>query len=377
MTLLGLATLPAHPHVTVIIPAYDAERFVGEALRSLQLSTYEDWTCVVVDDGSSDMTADIAVGIAASDPRVKVVRQPNGGSVAAINGACGAVRGDLVALLDSDDLFLPDKLVEAIGAFISQPAAGLFIHRLFVTDEDLRIIGSTPLARVLPQGDLTPRLRISAAGDAGLGVTSGMVLRREVFDAIFPADPRAGQFPDELVRRIAPMMAEVAACERPLGLRRTHGGNHSDGARRDLASHLRSALSCYREVRHAQRAAARLVGFPLPADDLDFSLTQAVLARLDGTTDPTDRRATVRSPGFAAMGPMRRGFWRFLLTLPRPLVTPVARQLYGSTNAKLLLNRRALCRLARAGVLERPLPRPLLNPGRLLRIASTTRRTAN
>ncbi|WP_119681081.1 glycosyltransferase family 2 protein [Indioceanicola profundi] len=96
--------------VSVIIPAYNAQAFIGEAVRSALDQTYPMLEVVVVDDGSRDGTAEIVAGLAAADPRVWLVRQANAGVAAARNRAIGETRGDYIALLDADDIWHPTKI---------------------------------------------------------------------------------------------------------------------------------------------------------------------------------------------------------------------------------------------------------------------------
>lgn len=97
--------------VSVITPAYRAARFIGETIRSVQAQTYRDFEMLIVDDCSPDDTATIVESFAASDPRIRLLRQQtNGGPAAARNRALAEARGRWVAFLDSDDTWLPQKL---------------------------------------------------------------------------------------------------------------------------------------------------------------------------------------------------------------------------------------------------------------------------
>ena len=98
------------PRTTVVIPAYNHERFIGEALASLQAQTLADFEVVVVDDGSSDGTAAVAQAVAREDQRIRVVAQANRGSHAAINRGVAEARGRWVAVLNSDDRYAPTRL---------------------------------------------------------------------------------------------------------------------------------------------------------------------------------------------------------------------------------------------------------------------------
>jgi glycosyltransferase involved in cell wall biosynthesis len=98
------------PLVSVLIPAFNYGRYLGEALQSLQAQTYRQWECIVLDDGSTDDTPQVATRYAAEDRRIRYIRQSNQGQPAARNNALRAARGDYIQLLDADDLIESDKL---------------------------------------------------------------------------------------------------------------------------------------------------------------------------------------------------------------------------------------------------------------------------
>ena len=96
--------------VSVIMPAYNSARYIAESVRSVQAQTFGGWELIVVDDGSTDDTAAVVRDLAEADSRVRLVARPNGGQAAARNTGLREARGRLVAFLDSDDLWLPEKL---------------------------------------------------------------------------------------------------------------------------------------------------------------------------------------------------------------------------------------------------------------------------
>ncbi|HEY5350304.1 MAG TPA: glycosyltransferase family 2 protein [Candidatus Lustribacter sp.] len=109
--------------VSVIIAAYDAEAFVGAAVRSALDQTLPDIEVIVIDDGSRDRTAPVAAAAAMGDPRFRLFTQPvNAGVAAARNVGLRAARGRWIAVLDADDTFAPNRLerliasAEALGA---------------------------------------------------------------------------------------------------------------------------------------------------------------------------------------------------------------------------------------------------------------------
>jgi teichuronic acid biosynthesis glycosyltransferase TuaG len=103
------------PRVSVIIPAFNAEAYIGEALRSVNAQTFGDWEVVLGDDGSTDRTVAIAKEFG---ERVLVVAgSENAGPATARNSAIGHAKGDLLAFLDADDYWLPDFLEQQVGLF--------------------------------------------------------------------------------------------------------------------------------------------------------------------------------------------------------------------------------------------------------------------
>ncbi|HYE05656.1 MAG TPA: glycosyltransferase family 2 protein [Planctomycetota bacterium] len=102
------------PAVSVIVPAWNTRAWIGEALASLTRQTFADFEAVVVDDASTDGTAEVVE--ACGDPRVRLIRMPvNGGAAIARNTALAHARGQWIALLDSDDWYGPRRLERLVG----------------------------------------------------------------------------------------------------------------------------------------------------------------------------------------------------------------------------------------------------------------------
>ncbi len=117
---------------SVVIPSYNAGRTVSSSITSALRQTVDDLEVIVVDDGSTDGTAEIAAAI--PDPRVRVVSQPNRGLPAARNAAIAAARGRYVSLLDSDDLLLPRYLELCREALERTPNPGFAYTDAYVFD---------------------------------------------------------------------------------------------------------------------------------------------------------------------------------------------------------------------------------------------------
>jgi len=104
------------PLTTVVIPAYNAERFIERTLRSALRQTYTNLEIIVVDDGSTDDTRAVAETVAAGDDRVRIFSVPNGGVAKARNIGIEKASGEFVAFLDADDLWHPAKIELQVAA---------------------------------------------------------------------------------------------------------------------------------------------------------------------------------------------------------------------------------------------------------------------
>ena len=113
------------PQVSVIMPAYNAGRFLEKAIRSVMAQTVTNWELLVLDDGSSDDTLIIAQRLAQADSRIRVLpNECNMGVAKTRNRGLDLCRGEYVALLDSDDVWYPQKL-EAQLALMRETGADL------------------------------------------------------------------------------------------------------------------------------------------------------------------------------------------------------------------------------------------------------------
>jgi glycosyltransferase involved in cell wall biosynthesis len=127
--------------VSVVVPAYNAARYLRETLDSVLAQTYPDLEIIVVDDGSTDETFEIANAIAATDARLRVLRQANKGPGAARNLGIAQARGTLIAPLDADDLWHPTKIAKQVSAMRQGgPDVGLVYTWSSMIDKDSRII---------------------------------------------------------------------------------------------------------------------------------------------------------------------------------------------------------------------------------------------
>lgn len=167
--------MTGQPRISVVIPVFNGERFLREAIGSALAQGEDLLEVLVVDDGSTDDSASFAAGF--GDP-VRVLRQPNAGHVAARNRGLAAARGDFITSLDADDLFTPDKFELQATRLDANP------------DVDI-VIGQ--LSYLLREGPDENSPGFSGYSDDHLSLSfGGCLFRRRVFD-------RLG-YPDESMR---------------------------------------------------------------------------------------------------------------------------------------------------------------------------------
>lgn len=160
------------PRVSVIVAARDAAGTLADALASVHAQTFDDWELIVVDDGSLDATADVA---AEHGARVLRHEQPQG-PAASRNRAAAEASGDLLAVLDADDEWLPDFLAVQIAALNDDPSAGLVTCDAYLCTPDGTRLEGTYAEREGAPDPMTLSALLEAHTVFGL-----VVMRRGVF----------------------------------------------------------------------------------------------------------------------------------------------------------------------------------------------------
>lgn len=159
----------------MIMTVLDGEQYVRAALDSIRSQTFQAWECIVIDDGSTDRTAEILRSF--DDPRIRVYSQEHRGRGDSLNRACHSAQGELLAILDADDEARPDRLRQQVEFLDSHPEVGL--------------LGTTAILRTEPEGE--ERLFRSPGSDAEIRRAvprynplchSSVMLRRRLYDEI-------------------------------------------------------------------------------------------------------------------------------------------------------------------------------------------------
>jgi glycosyltransferase involved in cell wall biosynthesis len=199
------------PAFTVVMPCFRARETIVMALNSVLAQTAPDFELFIVDDGSPDDTAAVAMSAAAGDRRVRLIRQDNAGPAAARNRGMEAGTGGLLAFIDSDDRWAVDLLARHRDHFAAQPELGVSFARIRFYDAAMSQPGrcSAHLARL----DLC-----QALGENPVCTTSNVATRRTVFDQVGGFDTALTHAEDQewVVRVLATTDWEVAGLDRVL-----------------------------------------------------------------------------------------------------------------------------------------------------------------
>ena len=205
------------PIVSVIIPTFNRGQFIGAAIQSVINQTYDQFEIIVVDDGLTDHTSEI-INSLGSD--IKYIYQTNQGRSKARNVALGIATGKYIAFLDSDDLYLPNKLQLQVNYLDSHPEIGMVYTSAYCMDDNGDFLREIYDARI--SGRIYNQIAFFVPVTIALPT---VMVRREVLDAIGTFDENMERFEDtDLWRRISKDYTIGAIGEFTCSLR-THQGN--------------------------------------------------------------------------------------------------------------------------------------------------------
>ena len=220
------------PTISVIIPVFNGERFLAEAIDSVLAQTLPPNEINVVDDGSTDGTGDVVAALAViASVRIHTISQENQGPAAARNRGADSASGDLIAFLDADDLWLPDKTAHQVATLAAYPEAG-------AAWGDAYEFAGDSLAAALATGKHSvpsPQFLLQS-----------MLFRRATLDVVGPFNPdlRIGEDVDWLLRAMEQGVRFVLH-RHPVVYYRRHGANLTsdrDAAHRQFYALIKRSL---------------------------------------------------------------------------------------------------------------------------------------
>lgn len=269
------------PTVSIVIPCYNYERYVGLALDSVMRQRVAPLEVIVVDDGSTDGSAAVIRGF----PGVRYLHQANAGHVAAFNRGYAEARGDIVLFLDADDVLEPEAVAEVLAHW--RPGAAKVQFELQVIDG-----AGDSTGRVFcnyPLGYDTQQVRDEFArhGTYVWPVCTGNAYSRGFLEAVMPLSVKVA--PDGLLNTVAPLYGDVAVVPRVLGRYRLHAQNqsyHGTGAAGldvRFAKQIALRASEFDALQvHAQRLGAELPPGNLLDHELVFLNYRLMVRKLGG-----------------------------------------------------------------------------------------------
>jgi glycosyltransferase involved in cell wall biosynthesis len=286
-------TTAALPLVSVVINNYNYGRFLRAAIESALRQTYDPLEVIVVDDGSTDESRQI---VESYGSRLRPVLKDNGGQGSAFNAGFRASRGELIAFLDADDVFLPAKVAGCVAVALSHPEADLVYHRMQRIDADGRPRGGA-FPRRLYRGRIGDQVR--RGGGAWLyAPTSGQLYRRAFLERIFPVPEQHYRISaDAYVAGLAGLMANVIGDAAVLGQYRVHGQNGYTYAGADERQRLVEHNRRYLVEAAALNQALERLGVPDRVSVEDNFIYQLNRTKLGEQALPRIARLAVRDRG--------------------------------------------------------------------------------
>lgn len=212
------------PLVSVIVGVYNKERFIGECLHSVLSQTYTNWELIVVDDASTDNGLAEAERAIAGDSRARILRRETNSGHPSVprNNALAVAKGDILMLLDGDDVWIPRKLEIQVAWMLAHPAFRFCHARCWKVDEDGNILQIRHEAGLPPSGNYR-----QALVDHMWVSTSTMALWRDLYEKVgnFNEDRTwAGEEDGEYAWRCA-KETEFGTIQEPLAKYRISGEN--------------------------------------------------------------------------------------------------------------------------------------------------------
>ena len=172
--------------ISVIVPAYNAERTILQTIESIQKQTFKDIEIIIINDGSGDQTLELLETV--EDQRLKVYSYPNGGLPTARNRGISHATGDYISFIDADDLWTKDKLEKQLFALRQNPTAGVAYSWVICMIEDadnFHKITFVPDNKVSFSGNIYPHLLLGNF----IGNGSNILARREAIESVGEFEP--------------------------------------------------------------------------------------------------------------------------------------------------------------------------------------------
>ncbi len=353
---IKLPPLDEEPLVSVLVPNYNYAKYIGATIESVLCQTYPHFEIIVCDDGSKDDSCAIIRSYAAKDSRVKLISKSNGGVASALNAAYQESGGEIICLLDADDIWMNRKLEQAVGKFKSDSQSGFVIHNVIQINSEGELIKPTPMYKHLASGWMASYALQNGGFVDNIPPASALSLRRQVAEYIFPLNEEFKRNADSLIFRLAPFMTRIGALGEVLSKFRLHGGNITSVATATTEFMQRELVTLDLVHQQQKKFLNDIYGIAIAQKltDLKYSFVvchaEYLLTRLLHKSKLERKQAHQRLLKHPQFNKQFQGYLpqKYLLQsaeyLPQVLFNTFYQQLYGATRLKRvarLLNRRS------------------------------------
>ncbi len=259
--------MTANPLISVVIPSFDHERFVGAAIESVYRQSYRPLELVVVDDGSKDGSRRVISSLLSDCPleRGLLVEQPNAGAHAALNRGIAEAAGGAIAILNSDDLYHPERLARLAAALDGRSSGLAFSHVELVDEAGGRLAPESPwwawYEKALSATRECPSLGFALLLANAAVSSSNLLFTREVWERVGPfGSHRFCHDWDFLMRSV--LVTEPVLVEEALLRYRVHATNSTESLRGVQEAEVADALNRYLRLAVESPAANPLAPTP-------------------------------------------------------------------------------------------------------------------
>ena len=222
---IELPPLTSAPLISILVPNYNYARYIGEALDSILEQTYPHFEAIVCDDGSKDNSCECIANYVQKDSRIKLISKENGGVANALNVAYDESKGQIICILDADEIWMNNKLEKVLELYKSEPTCGFAIHNVIEIDGEGELLKTTPKYDRLASGWMGEIALKNGGFVYNIPPASALTIRREIAEKIFPLNEAFTRNADSLIYRFAPFITVIGAEKEVLSKFRLHGSN--------------------------------------------------------------------------------------------------------------------------------------------------------
>lgn len=343
---IELLPLPDKPLVSVLVPNYNYARYIGETLDSALSQTYPHFEIIVCDDGSKDNSCEVIESYVQKDSRIKLIRKENGGVATALNAAYQESKGEIICVLDADDIWLDNKLQKVLDVFRSDPKCGFAIHNVIQIDGQGNLIKPTAMLKHLASGWMATSALENGGFVYNIPPASALSIRREVAQVIFPLNEEFKRNADSLIFRFAPFITVIRAATEVLSKFRLHGANTTSQVSLTADFLEKEQVTLERVHQEQKEFLKNVYGKQIAGSLKDLHFSAAVchdrylLARFNNVPKIERRKIHqqfVTHPQFSQGSLPQKWLFQWGEYLPNPVFKMLFNQVYGSSRLKGLI----------------------------------------